>query len=219
MATIAARMQQRRRTAAQWTSENPILAAGEIGIEIGGPQPLVKIGDGSTAWTSLLYHYFPLYWKFPAGSTIPTGASTIVVSNGWGGVNLPAAGTSGLAFAQSLPPTWTTASMTWGYSPLTSGAGNVRWQASVRVVNVLGFGTLISDAPVTQDIFTQAASGGAVSLQMEHVFNHPSTFNCHSGSAVLGEVVQLSIERLGDDAADTCTSAVLVTNISIDRLT
>lgn len=39
--------------AADWTSGDPTLAAGEIGIE--SDTGAVKIGDGSTAWTSLEY--------------------------------------------------------------------------------------------------------------------------------------------------------------------
>lgn len=46
-------MQQRRGTAAQWTSANPTLAAGEIGFETDTKK--FKIGNGSTAWTSLDY--------------------------------------------------------------------------------------------------------------------------------------------------------------------
>ena len=46
-------MQQRRDTAANWTSNDPTLKAGEIGYET--DTGYLKIGDGSTAWTSLGY--------------------------------------------------------------------------------------------------------------------------------------------------------------------
>jgi hypothetical protein len=46
-------MQQRRDTAANWTSSNPTLAAGEIGYETDTAK--FKIGTGSTAWASLAY--------------------------------------------------------------------------------------------------------------------------------------------------------------------
>lgn len=51
-------IQFRRGTAAQWTSANPTLAAGELGWEsdTGG----YKIGDGSTAWTSLGFTLEPI---------------------------------------------------------------------------------------------------------------------------------------------------------------
>ncbi len=45
----------RRGTAAAWTSANPTLAAGEPGYETDTGK--IKIGDGSTAWTSLAYRF------------------------------------------------------------------------------------------------------------------------------------------------------------------
>lgn len=46
-------IQVRRDTAANWTSLNPTLAAGEMGLETDTGK--FKIGTGATAWTSLLY--------------------------------------------------------------------------------------------------------------------------------------------------------------------
>lgn len=46
-------IQIRRDTAANWTSANPVLAQGELGVETDTDK--IKIGDGSTAWTSLGY--------------------------------------------------------------------------------------------------------------------------------------------------------------------
>lgn len=48
-------IQIRRGIAAAWTSENPILDAGEFGLETDTGK--TKIGNGSTAWTSLTYNY------------------------------------------------------------------------------------------------------------------------------------------------------------------
>jgi hypothetical protein len=50
---MATRMQQRRGTAAQWTAANPVLGAGEIGFETDTNK--FKVGNGSTAYTSLQY--------------------------------------------------------------------------------------------------------------------------------------------------------------------
>jgi parallel beta-helix repeat protein len=49
-----AKMLQRRDTAANWASNNPVLLAGELGLETTG---LCKIGNGSTAWNNLSYAY------------------------------------------------------------------------------------------------------------------------------------------------------------------
>lgn len=47
------RIQLRRGTASEWTDANPTLAEGEPGFET--DTGLIKIGDGSTVWTSLDY--------------------------------------------------------------------------------------------------------------------------------------------------------------------
>lgn len=72
--------QLRRGTAAEWTAANPILAAGEMGVETDTQQ--FKIGNGSSAWNSLSY----------GGLVGPTGPS----GPGGGGT-----GDSNLAFAFS----------------------------------------------------------------------------------------------------------------------
>ena len=46
-------IQVKRGTAAGWTSANPTLNSGEIGFETDTKK--MKVGDGSTAWTSLAY--------------------------------------------------------------------------------------------------------------------------------------------------------------------
>ncbi|HZS21995.1 MAG TPA: hypothetical protein VFA63_13555, partial [Pseudonocardiaceae bacterium] len=46
-------LQLRRGTAATWTSVNPVLSQGEPGFE--DDTGKLKIGDGSTAWSSLPY--------------------------------------------------------------------------------------------------------------------------------------------------------------------
>ncbi len=59
------RIQLRRGTAQQWTDTNPVLGAGEVGVELGTPSKF-KIGDGSSDWSELPY--------FTSGSSdfIPT---------------------------------------------------------------------------------------------------------------------------------------------------
>lgn len=50
---MATQIKIRRDTAANWTSQNPILAQGEPALETDTKKQ--KIGDGTTAWTSLAY--------------------------------------------------------------------------------------------------------------------------------------------------------------------
>jgi hypothetical protein len=61
-------LQFRRGTAAQWTSANPTLAAGEMGIE--SDTSRFKVGTGLLNWTSLPYGGL----AGPTGSVGPTGA-------------------------------------------------------------------------------------------------------------------------------------------------
>ena len=63
-------IQLRRDTAANWTSANPTLAIGEMGIEYDTQK--FKIGDGSTPWTSLAYGGL-VGPTGPTGATGPTG--------------------------------------------------------------------------------------------------------------------------------------------------
>jgi hypothetical protein len=51
--SVVTQIQVRRGTASQWTSTNPVLAAGEIGFET--DTNLMKCGNGSTAYNSLGY--------------------------------------------------------------------------------------------------------------------------------------------------------------------
>lgn len=50
---MAVQIQLRRDTANNWSTNNPILAEGEIGIET--DTTLMKLGDGTSAWNDLVY--------------------------------------------------------------------------------------------------------------------------------------------------------------------
>ena len=53
--TVAKRLQLRHDTASNWVLANPLLLAGEIGLEIDTNR--MKMGDGTNRWASL--PYFP----------------------------------------------------------------------------------------------------------------------------------------------------------------
>jgi hypothetical protein len=74
---MAYRIQFRRDTSANWTTNNPILLQGEFGYEL--DTGLAKIGDGQTAWSSLEYF----------GGTGPTGSAGPVGPTGSSGVTGP----------------------------------------------------------------------------------------------------------------------------------
>jgi hypothetical protein len=70
---MATRMQQRRGTASQWTSANPILNAGEMGWE--SDTNKFKIGDGTNHWANLDYF-------IDANSTVNPSFGTSIVFEG-----------------------------------------------------------------------------------------------------------------------------------------
>lgn len=92
MATI---IQLRRDTAANWTANNPILADGEQGFETDTKKE--KIGDGVTAWNSLIYKATTVI----TGKTL-TGVA-LNLSNIAGNNYNYAAASSGLSYTTSNP--------------------------------------------------------------------------------------------------------------------
>lgn len=104
MTALTGKMQQRRDTAANWTSNNPTLAAGEIGWE--SDTMASKIGDGTTAWTSLAYTIGKSVSFTPSWTNITVGSSTNSGSYFMVGklVHFVATITSGASFAISGTP-------------------------------------------------------------------------------------------------------------------
>jgi hypothetical protein len=82
---VADIIQIRRDTAANWTSANPTLAQGELGVETDTDK--IKIGDGSSAWTSLGYLIntggYASYADATANftGTLQNGGSNVVVDS------------------------------------------------------------------------------------------------------------------------------------------
>jgi len=76
--TVPVKMAQRRDTAANWTSANPTLLAGEIGIE--SDTNKIKLGTGSTAWTSLSYTPWSQVSAYPLVNADIAAAAAIAYS-------------------------------------------------------------------------------------------------------------------------------------------
>lgn len=72
---VNTRLQVRRGTSSNWTSTNPTLYAGEIGFETDSGR--IKIGDGTTAWTSLDYNAV-----VPTGFLAGSGLNVSVAADG-----------------------------------------------------------------------------------------------------------------------------------------
>jgi hypothetical protein len=60
-------IQMRRGTTAQWSSANPTLASGEVGVDTSLTK--FKVGNGSTAWNSLGYASLTFQGAYAGGTT------------------------------------------------------------------------------------------------------------------------------------------------------
>lgn len=76
---INGRIQIRSDIAANWKVKNPILLAGELGIETDTNS--IKCGDGSTAWSDLEYIRFQADVTCSVQST--AGASSVWIEVPW----------------------------------------------------------------------------------------------------------------------------------------
>ena len=102
---VQTRIQNRRDTAANWTSTNPTLASGEIGVESNTGK--FKIGDGSTAWTSLLYA--PAGLASTATSLVGGAAGSLPYQSGANTTTMLSVGTSGqVLMSTGTAPSWVT---------------------------------------------------------------------------------------------------------------
>ena len=77
---MTSRLQNRRDIASAWTSANPTLAAGEMGLETDTSK--WKMGDGTTPWNSLAYAYS----AGSAGAQGTTGSQGAIGAQGLQGI-------------------------------------------------------------------------------------------------------------------------------------
>lgn len=85
-------MQMRRGTTTEWSTANPVLAAGELGLDT--TLNKFKVGDGTTAWNSLLY-------ASERASLIAYSAADLTLTNGTGAQSLFQAANDTLTVAAS----------------------------------------------------------------------------------------------------------------------
>jgi len=123
---MAVQIQLRRDTSSNWTTANPTLSLGELGLETDGY--LYKIGDGATAWNSLSYAQLAGTDKFTINEQTGT-AYTLVVGDAGKLIKM----TNAAANTLTVPPSssinydiGTTISVVQygaGQTTLTAGAG------------------------------------------------------------------------------------------------
>jgi hypothetical protein len=151
-------IQIRRGTSAAWTAANPILAAGEFGLEVDTRR--IKIGSGSDVWTQLLYlDAGPPQTVASGGIADLTSAQQLQITTGtivatpdgrrfvYSGSGSKTSESSYL-FVSDVTPDWTDiANKPTGFPPTvatSTALGGVRVGANLSVA---GDGTISAAAP------------------------------------------------------------------------
>jgi hypothetical protein len=110
---MAVQIRLRRGTAAQWTSANPTLLEGEVGVETDTSK--IKVGDGTTVWTSLAY-------QGAAGATVDISTvqkGGIVVGTSSGNVAILPVGANGTVLGVNPSDTTTVGWVTFNLDALS----------------------------------------------------------------------------------------------------
>lgn len=145
---VVTQIQVRRGTAAQWTSTNPTLAAGEWGYETDTGK--AKIGNGSSAWGSLSY--------FGGVGTV----TSVTAGTGLSGGTITGSGTISLSTPVSVANGGTgissfgTGVATWLGTPSSANLAAAVTDETGSGALVFGTSPTISGATLTNAVITQA---------------------------------------------------------------
>jgi lysophospholipase L1-like esterase len=191
----------RRGTASLWTSTNPVLSDGELGLETDTGK--VKFGNGAAAWTALSY-------AVPGGS----GLQTLDPSGAWSGWK------SALANQAATPIRW----LALGDS-ITEGTGvtsrSDTWVSTVArkireafpsipgnaATNSIGWTPIISTSTTLASPWTVAGSYDTAST---FGFRASSTARLNQNATITGSVTGTSIDIWHAKGAATGTFTVKV---------
>jgi hypothetical protein len=189
---VVTQIQIRRGTAAQWTSTNPTLASGEQGFETDTGK--FKIGNGSTAWTSLAY---------------AAGTGTVTSITAGTGLSGGAITTSGTIAIDSTVATLT------GTQTLTNKTIDAASNTLTGVVTLTGTQTLtnktLTDAKVNLTFDAETASYTAVLANNSQVVTmdnaSANTFSIPTNASVAFPIgTQINVLQIG--AGQTTIQAV-----------
>lgn len=201
--------QFRRGTAATWTSANPTLSAGEMGIET--DTHFFKIGDGTTAWTSLAYGGIQGIQGVPG--TSPVAFTTITGNSGTATADtasdsLAVTGTSGITVTAADNPETLTVTPTYGTAASTFTQGN-----DTRVVNaVQTTRTLTATTPITID-----GVNTAVDLSANRTVAIPAATSSVHG--YMSSVDKKKLDNAYIDVTANPTALVLTSNTGAQNVT
>jgi hypothetical protein len=196
---VVTQFQFRRGTAAQWTSANPTLAAGEPGLETDTGK--FKVGNGSTAWNSLAYVGAGTVTSITAGTGLSGGtissSGTIAIDSTvatlTGTQTLTNKTATGLIYTQTLlTPSFTTNAYTLvlgdqgdillASNGSTAGTINIPTNASVA----FPIGTQITIIQTGSGQLTiQAASSGTTTVASTGTTSTAPRLRAQNSSATL----------------------------------
>ena len=153
---MATRMQQRRGTASQWTSANPVLNAGELGWE--SDTNKFKIGDGTNHWADLDYFIDVNSTVNPAfgtsitfeGATADSFETTITATDPTADRTITLPDATGTVVLKDSTDTFTNKSISLGTNTVTSTLAQLN--------------TAVSDADVASLAGTETLTNKTISL-------------------------------------------------------
>lgn len=203
---MAIQIQLRRGLAADWTSTNPTLAEGEVGVEKDTLK--LKVGNGTTAWTSLAY--------FGSAGTVTSVAMSVPTGLSVSGSPVTTSGTFavGLQTGYSIPTTSSQTNWDSAYSERRQWDGG-----STNLVAATGRTSL--GLVIGTDVL--APNGSAASLTSFPTFNQNTTGTAAGLSATLavtsGGTGQTSYTDgqllIGNSTGNTLTKATLTAGSGI----
>jgi hypothetical protein len=139
--TVPVRLQLRADTAANWTNNNPILLANELGRETDTGK--IKIGNGTSTWTSLAYQ---------AWATLPIAVNA-------GGTGQTSYTNGQLLIGNTTGNTLTKATLTAGSGvAITNGTGSI-------TISATGSGGTVTDVTATSPLASTGGNTPDISIQ------------------------------------------------------
>jgi hypothetical protein len=211
--SVVTQIQLRRGTAAEWTSANPTLAAGEFGYETDTGK--AKIGNGVTAWNSLAYSITGAIGDITsvtAGTGLSGGGTSgdVTVS-----LSTPVSAANGGTGLSSLG----TGVATWLGTPSSSNLAAAVTDETGSGALVFGTSPTLTDAKINLGIDPETASYTAVLANNSQVvtMNNASanTFSIPTDASVDFPVgTQITVLQIG--AGQTTIQAVTAGTTTIN---
>ena len=224
---MAIQIQVRRGTAAAWTSANPVLAEGELGYETDTKK--AKLGDGTTAWTSLAY--FPSGISAsgiaitPSGTISATDVAAAIVELDTEKVATTASPTggqitgsfsAGLTVANTHGTSGTTTHHAQSHTHNADGSGTVAG-SSITNTPAGNIAATTVQAAIDELDFDKLGTGASFGGQVTGLYNSLTVQDSHGATGTLTHHPQ-SHGHTGADGSGTVAHTAL-TSVDTDTAT